>query len=282
MKRLIWGWGWAVSLVVAGVVCSSGVQAGTVTYYVGADGRSTPFNAPDADGGGAYPANPNHRRLTLLRYHGDHFHGIGAYAYTGPAATPQLKDTNANNRLPETYTGFPPISLLPGTGDWAGTFRTGMPSGQAQDVEYGNWEIRNVHSLAVDDPITYNSSGGRWNSPFADAHIHLELVSLSPGLHVAFGDTPSSDLTQPGDDWHLGDGDEMFSLTPTFWVDDAAPLGGTYSAEFRLTNTRSSSTDSGRFYVDLQVVPEPATSTLAAVALLGLVGYRRARQSPLN
>lgn len=250
-------------------------QAAPVFYYVGTDSRTTPANAPAAEGGGAYPNNPNQGRLSLLFYHGDHFHGIGTYTYSGPAANPTMNDTNANNRLPESSTGLAPISLLPGSGDWMGTWRTGLPSSLPQDVEYGDLEIRNVHSLATEDPITYNSSSNRWNGDFSSAHIHLELVSKTHGLNVSLTGLKTNDLVQPGDDWHLGDGDEMFSVTPTFWVDGTAQPGTIYSAEFRLTNLSDIGTNSGRFSFDFQVVPEPASG--AAWSLL-LVGLRRIRR----
>lgn len=250
-------------------------EADIVSYYIGRDTRTTPFNAPAAVGGGAYPDNPNVGRLTLLFYHGDHYHGIGAYTYSGAATTPVLNDTNSNNRLPESSTNLPPITLRPGAGAWAGTFRTGLPGSAPQDEEYGHIKLRNAHWLSSEDPVTYNSSSGCWTGNFDDAHIHLELVSKSPGLNIAFGQTPANQLINPGDDWHVGDGNEMFSSTPTFWVSDSAAPGSNYYAEFRLTNLNDASMNSGRFFFDLRVVPEPATGLTLALRLLSLLGAQR-------
>lgn len=250
-------------------------SADIVTYYVGIDSRTTPFNAPAGVGGGAYPDNPNLNRLTLLLHHGNHYHSIGTYTYSGPAASPTLNDTNANNRLPEISSGMPPINLLEGSGAWAGKYRSGLPSGAIQDVEYGNFEFRNVQSLAVDDPVTFNSSAGRWNKPFDAAHIHLKLVSITPGLNVSFSNSPTSDLAVGGDK-HLGDGDEMFSITPTFWVDGPVPIGTTYSAEFILEDEDGAFGNSGRFFVDFRAVPEPASLSLLAIGGLTMLRRRRA------
>jgi hypothetical protein len=64
-------------------------------------------------------------RLTFLFDHGDHFHGIGAYSYSGTAGTPVVHSTNANNRLPELSTRTNPanraIHLTAGSGAFAGT-----------------------------------------------------------------------------------------------------------------------------------------------------------------
>lgn len=228
-------------------------------YFVGVD---------DADtiGFGTYSglANTNEGRLTFLFYHGDHFHGIGTHSYTGPAGTPTPSDTNSNNRIPEGYTGLAPLSLQPGTGNFAGTYRSGLPSTLTQDTEYGDLAIRNVHSLNGVDDVIYNSSGGRWNTSFDAAHIHMALLSATPGLKIAFGSSPTDSLPVGGD-FHLGDGDEMFNVLPTFWVDGSAPLGSTYTAEFSLLDLSGSYGSSGRFFLDFQVVPEPTS-----LAMLGL------------
>jgi hypothetical protein len=249
------------------------VRADIVSYYVGIDAN------PGLTGTYAAHPNTNQDRLTLLFHHGNHYHGIGTYSYSGDPVTPTTNDTNANNRIPEIYTGMLPLSLRPGSGAWAGTFRSGLPSSAEQDLEYGNLEFRSVHSLSSEDPTTYNSSSGRWNDPFDAAHIHLELVSKSPGLKVAFGVTPVDQLANPGDDWHMGDGDELFSITPIFWVDDTATVGSTYYAEFKLTDDSGAFGDSGRFYFDFQAVPEPASAAILGAAAIGLVGLRRRLKS---
>ena len=244
-------------------------QSSVGTFFVGIDNATTvPF--------GTYLGQPNTNagRLTLLFHHGNHFHGIGTYSYTGDVNSPTPSDTNSNNRLPEGYTGLDPLSLQPGTGNFGGTYRSGLPSSLAQDQEYGDLTLRNVHSLNGVDDVIYNSSGGRWNTGFDNAHIHLELVSATPGLKIAFGNSPTDSL-QAGGDIHLGDGDEMFDLLPTFWVDGGAALGSTYTAEFRLTDEFGNYGDSGRFFLDFQVVPEPASAALIGIGGILLLRRRR-------
>jgi hypothetical protein len=273
MSRLV-----PIIVILALATASDRVHADVISYYVGVDGRSAPFEAPAASGGGAYPDNPNHGRLSLLFHHGDHFHGLGVYSYSGPAAAAVLSDTNANNRTPEISTGLPPVVLLAGSGPFAGTFRSGLPSGLAQNVEYGDYELRNVHSLAGEDDTTYNSSGGRWNSPFDAADLYLELLSATPGLNVSFGGMATADLTA-GNRYALGAGNQLFSVTPTFWVSGALPHG-TYTAEFRLVDADGQFGDSGRFFIDVATVPEPSTlalTVLGGAACIRARARRRAR-----
>ncbi|MGE0592894.1 MAG: all3515 family Zur-repressed PEP-CTERM protein [Vicinamibacterales bacterium] len=257
--------------ILLGVAASAG--ADTISYYVGLDGRSTPFTAPAGIGGGDYPDQPNDGRLTLLFHHGDHFHALGTYTYSGPSASPVLADTNANNRTPEVGTLLPPVQLQKGSGAFAGTWRSGLPSAWPQNLEYGNYEMRNVHSLAGVDDVTYHSSAGRWDDPFDGAQVQLELVSATFGLNIAFGNTPTADLTA-GNRWTLGQGDELFSATPTFWVAPGAP-GGTYTAEFRLVDGTGRFGDSGRFFVDVAKVPEPAAAGLVLLGLMAVALGRR-------
>lgn len=251
-------------------------QAQLAEYYIGIDNRTVPFNAPAAEGGGAYPDNPNYNRLTFLFQHGNHYHGIGQYVYSGPAATPTLTDTNGNNRLPETYTGQPPLPLVPGTGVYAGKNTTKHLVG----LEYSHLETKSVHSLdgagAAED-ILFHSSGDRWSSDFDAAHIHLELLSVSsPHLNVGTLADPSA--VPVGGDVHVGDGDELFAFTPVLWVDAAAPLGN-YWAEFRLVDESGTFGDSGRFYLDVRQVPEPTTLGLGTAALAAVAVISRRRRS---
>jgi len=258
------------------LTCTQVAHADIVTYYVGLDSRGTPFAAPAGLGGGDYPDNPNLNHLSLLFHHGDHYHALGVHNYSGPAAAPVLNDTNANNRTPEISTGLPPVELRRGAGAFDGLYRSGMPSNAPQNLEYGNYEFRNVHSLAGEDDITYNSSAGRWNSPFETANIALELVSASAGLNIAFGASPTMDLTVGGRQV-LGLGNQLFSAMPTFWVDGAAPRG-TYTAEFRLVDETGTYGDSGRFYIDV-AVPEPNAMALTVFGALVFLGARWRRQS---
>jgi len=256
-----------LSLVLAIGTAVSALQAQLAEFYVGIDGRSVPFNAPVGDGGGAYPDNPNEGRLTFLYNHGDHYHGLGTYRYTGPAATPVLEDTSANNRVPEGYTMQEPLTLLPGSGVYAGRNTTGAQPG----VNYSDLEMRNVHSLSGVDNILYNSSSMRWNGAFDEADVHLKLLSVSsPELNVGSPADPFA--LSVGGDVHLGEGDEMFSFTPVLWVDQAAPAGH-YWAEFQLIDVSGNYGNSGRFFIDVQQIPEPGS--MALLVLVGLMHNRR-------
>ncbi|MBM3395882.1 MAG: hypothetical protein FJY37_14875 [Betaproteobacteria bacterium] len=188
--------------------------------------------------------------------------------------------TNRNNRVPETITGLPPLSLMLGSGSgWNGTYRSGLLSILHQDVEYGNLELRNAHSLVVEDPVTFNSSSGRWATPFSSADIYLELVSISDGLRVSDSTVPSQTIPVGGQ-WHLGSGADDFQRLPVFLVAGSPAWGDRYSAEFRLRDRTGNFGDSGRFFVDFEVVPEPASWALllASPGLMANAAKRRAQR----
>ena len=269
-----------VAFLVATSCFAFAAKADVAEYYIGIDARSTPFNAPGTLGGGAYPDAPNHNRLTLLYQHGNHYHGVGTHAWSGPAATSTLSDTNSNNRLPETYTGQLPLPLMPGAGAYAGKNVTQHILG----VNYSDLEIRSVHSLdkTVTDPrgaeeVLFNSSSGRWNQPFDTAHIHLELLNVSsPLLNVGTPTDPSA--LAVGGDVHVGDGDERFSFTTVLWVDATAPVGN-YWAEFKLVDESGTYGDSGRFFIDVRQVPEPTSLGLGVLATAAIAAVRRHRRA---
>jgi hypothetical protein len=254
---------------------ATAAHAALSEYYVGVDGL-----ANIASGTYAGLLNPNHGRLTFLFNHGDHYHGIGVHTYTGPnlGAGTAVNDTNGNNRIPEISSGQEPLLLTAGSGAYAGK----LVSNPLAGVEYSHLEMRSVHTLNGNPEDTlglFNSSGGRWNGPLWDdagghAHIHLELLSATAGLNVG---TLGNPLALPvGGDVHVGDGDELFSFTPVLWVDSAA-APGVYTAEFRLIDEDGIVGDSGRFFLDVQVVPEPASfaSIGVAVGLIAMAARRR-------
>jgi len=146
-------------------------------------------------------------------------------------------------------------------------------------VEYGNLELRNAHSLVAEDPVTFNSSSGRWATPFSSAEIYLELVSISDGLRVSDSTVPSQTIPVGGQ-WHLGSGADDFQRLPVFWVDGSPAWGARYSAEFRLRDRTGDFGDSGRFFVDFEVVPEPASWALllASLGLMANAAKRRAQR----
>lgn len=114
---------WVGAAILGVAVSWTGLaQASLVEFYVGVDNQQTIT-------GGDYAGlpNPNFGRLTFLFAHPNettpantHYHGIGVWSYSGPAASPTVNSTNANNRIPETYTGQEPLPLFPGQGAQAG------------------------------------------------------------------------------------------------------------------------------------------------------------------
>lgn len=258
------GWGRVAAMLGVSVLVLCGrASAQLAEFYVGIDSRTAPFNASAADGGGAYPDNPNFERLTLLYQHGDHYHGLGAYRYLGPAASPTLEDTNANNRVPEISTGQPPLALVAGSGAYAGKFVTMHLGG----VEYSDLELRNVQSLDGVEEALFHSSADRWSGAFDAADVHLKLLSVSaPQLNVGSLTDPAA--LPVGGDVHVGEGSEAFSFTPVLWVDSTAPAGD-YWAEFQLVDASGTYGDSGRFFIDVRhVVPEPASHLLFGAGML--------------
>lgn len=285
MTNLFTQTGVAVSVAILTTVISVEVKAAPIYehYYVGIDGREI---LPSGTYAGL--TNPNYNRLTFLFPHieedssTNHFHGIGTYSYTGDASNPTIVPTNTNNRLPESYTGMSPITLLPGSGIFNNKFIS-----QATGEEYTNWTIKPIKSLldysgdeAAD--YLYNSSGGRWQGLLGDATIGLELVSITDGLKVA--DASGVDLFNAvGDIYSIGQGDD-FSFTPIFYTDKSANTGK-YSATFRLRdlNGTTSLGESGTFNVDFQVTHVPEPSLLLGFGLLaGLGVVKKKRQKQIS
>lgn len=240
-------------------------------YFIGLDERTVLTS-------GTYTglANPNYNRLTFLYPHieadasTNHFHGIGVYSYTGMPDNPSVISTSINNRIPEYWTEFPPLTLFPGIG----VFDNRLVS-QRTNSEYTNLKMRPVQTLLEydNDPATqylYNSSGGRWQSLLSEAQIALELVAITPGLKVA-NEQGIDLLDTVGDIYTLGEGDN-FSATPTFYTDKFAAKG-LYSAEFRLldlnnANGRTPLLPSGNFIIDFQVLSVPEPSSVLGFGLL--------------
>ena len=272
---------------------AAGAQdTGTLSqYYVGVDtSQEVAF--------GTYIGldNPNFNRLTFLFNHANydnvqssHYHSIGRYTYTGPADNPTVVSTNANNRLPETYTGDV-LNLVAGSGAYAGKLVSGIDDGSDSDAfaEYGRLQMRMTDSVPLTDgfgPLgqagttnvgnaafyLFNASGQSYIDPVGGADIELELVGLTPGLSV--GDASGNVLMDDvGDTAELFDGTGGFE--PTFFT-DASAAPGVYSASFQLNDDSGTYLSSGTFHFDFTVVPEP--SSLAVLGVAGLALTRRRR-----
>jgi len=223
-------------------------------------------------------ANPNFGRLTLLCNHGDHFHPIGAFSLTGPAASPTVQQTNANNRLPEVSSLQPPLPLTAGAGLYAGK----QVSSGNDALEYGDLRMVAFDVLLGDAPgspeaILANSSNGRYRVPIAGTRVGLQLVSISTGLNV--GDADTLRLLSVGQTVQISDGGTL-DFEPIFWV-DAGATAGTYSAALRFVDPGTNGTAlsmGGVFNLDFAApVPLPAAVWLLGGGLLPLVLRARRR-----
>ncbi len=271
LALLVLALGWAQPVLAAPLYNS---------YFVGVDGLATLTS-------GTYSglANPNAGRLTYLYAHWNfdnpgtnHYHGIGAYSYTGPAGSPTSVSTNANNALPESYTGLGPLSLIEGSGAFAGRLVSGLGTAE-QDHHYGDLQLFSTQvldgSLAVGEQQMFDSSGGRWTGSLAGSILALELVSRTEGLFVSDGSALDV-FSGPNPLFTIGSGDEL-DWTPLFWVDGAS-ASGIYSATFRLIDLEGIRGDSGTFTFNFQAVPEPSVLILLASGLLLLGTLRRPLQ----
>jgi hypothetical protein len=259
------------SLTVAGALAlgSSAASAQLAGYYIGVDGRQT---IPSGTYAGL--ENPNYNRLTLLLNHGDHYHSKGIHLYTGPNLGADTATTiSSSNYLPEGAAA--PFSLTVGTGLYAGKLVSFFdPSSYQSNITFDFTDSLAGFSLGSDEQILHDSSGSRWNGSLGDAHVHLVLDFLTPGLNV--GDAGNlSIMSNPGDDWHVSAG-----FAPTFWTELGAGEG-VYIARFKLVDEEGIFGDSGTFEYRFQVtaVPEPsAFATLAGTAALGFAALRRRRR----
>lgn len=264
------------AVILAAVSLSAHAQvrhAEGIGLYVGLDSR-----AVFPSGGYAGLPNPNHNRLTLLLDHGDHFHSIGTYSFVGPAPHPGVRDSSSNNRVPETFSAEPPLSLTAGGGLYSGRLRSSVGSS-----EYSYLGIASIQTLAGNAPgsaadVLLQSSGNRWSGSLTGVNVGLQLLNATPGLKI--GTEAVLDLFSLSSTILLGHGN-TFEFKPVFSVPSSA-LPGTYSAEFKLVNLNPASPygESGRFYLDFAVpVPEPSAylMMLAGLVFMGAVAARRRR-----
>jgi hypothetical protein len=262
----------AVPALLVASQSASAAFVGGAEYLIGRDRLQTLTS-------GTYAglANPNFGRPTLLWNHGNHFHGIGQFSYSGPAATPVINPTNANNRLPEIHSLQPPLALSAGSGLYEGKLvNVANPA-----VKYSSITLKGIDVLFDGPPgsaenILLSSSNGRWGGSMANSKLALELVSATPGLKM--GNSSTLDLFGTGNRYLLGDGATL-DFTPVFWVAGNAPAG-TYSAEFRLLDLGTNNAvlgQGGTFNLDFAApVPVPPAVWLLGSALAAL-GVSRKR-----
>jgi len=261
------------SSLAAAFVSTPSARAEISGFYVGIDSRATLVS-------GAYVGqpNPNFGRLTFFTAHAfpstpgnNHYHGIGSYTYYGPSNAPMVAPTNSGWRIPEVYTGQAPLTLTPATN---GLYVGKLISAPTAE-HYSTIRLRSVHTLTTNitagpggtsvtnyygygssEWFMFNSSGRLRTQSMAGATIALELVSLTPGLHL--GNVATPDLaTNPGDRIPLGDGND-FDFKPVLWTEtNAAP--GTYEIKFKLVDTANSGPlDSGIVTIQFRVTSGPA------------------------
>ncbi len=245
-----------------------------IGFYVGFDALSTV-----ASGGYAGLPAINNNRLTLLLDHGDHFHGIGAYSYVGPAPFPGIRDTSSNNRNPETFSLESPLPLNAGAGLYASRLRSSVGAS-----EYSHLGIASIQSLAIYAPgsaedILFHSSANRWSGSLTGVTVGLQLISATSGLKI--GTESVVDLFALSSTILLGHGN-TFEFKPVYSV-AASAMPGTYSAAFKLVslNPASPYADSGRFYYDFAVaapVPEPSSYLMMVAGLMFLTVAARRRR----
>lgn len=260
------------SLTLAAAHAASGPIA---NYYVGIDGRQTLVSGPYIG-----RTNPAFGRLQLFYAHqfpetplNNHYHGIGAYAYVGDTNNPTIVETNANNRIPETYTGQAPLTLVPGGTNYPGKL-VSAPTAE----HYSDLTIRSVHTLrdhvaagvtnawgwGSGPYVMFFSSGGTRTNPLAGSRVAWELVEKSPALHVGVvGDEGA--LKNPGDRVLLGEGDH-WEAKPIVWADESTPPGS-YYVRLRLVDLNGLVPQSGVATFDYQVSGGPAVEIAKTVTL---------------
>lgn len=254
-------------------------SSATVTFYTGLDNLETLTS-----GSYAGLANPNLGRLTLLFNHGDHFHGIGTYSYTGPTGSPTVIPTSANNRIPEISSGENPLPLSPGAGLYTGALANHPGPSEYSDIVFNSFNQLDSFGPGTPETILFQSSAGRWNTSLTGSQIALELLSITPGLNV--GTLLSTNIfAGPNSTYLLGDG-SGFEFTPVFWT-NAGVSSGTYSVTMRLVDLQASPSaalPSGEFSFDFAVtsVPEPGSALLIGVGLTALGIYSRRQRRSLR
>lgn len=249
------------ALAVLATASTASSRADMVGYYIGVDARET---IPS----GTYAGldDPNFNRLTLLYNHGDHYHGKGAFVYTGPnlgAGTEVI--VSPSNYLPEGSAA--PFELKLGSGAFDGLFISGQtPDVGGSDIRIGSVDALSGFAAGTEEEILFNSSAGRWTTSLAAADLVIELVGATAGLSIL--DASGGTLFGGGSTLALGFGSASLDFAPIF----AAAGPGDYSASFRIRDLRVDGFgDSGVFeYRFHAAVPEPGSLVMSAIGGLAI------------
>ena len=237
-------------------------RAEFVVNYIGIDSQQ-----PIAFGVYSGLPNPNFGRLTFLYAHSyeltianNHYHGIGQWTYFGPTNAVVVTNSNSGNRIPEVYTGLPPLTLVSAPTNFPAF--AGRLVSLRTDEHYSDrrlrptWDLKQYPTNTAEYAMFISSAGTRANS-LAGIKPALQLVSKTAGLSIGVS-TNASLLNNPGDQLTLGEGDSWEAWPLFSTADDAAP--GTYSATFKLVDLNAAdpaTTESGLFHLDFRVPDAP-------------------------
>lgn len=261
-----------LTALVTSLAALSSARAELLNTYVGIDSRQT---LPS----GVYAGlpNPNFGRLTFLHAHAyyetlpnNHYHGIGSWTYVGAANAAVVTNSSSGNRIPEVYTGLPPLTLVAAPTSYPAF--SGRLTSLRTEEHYSDmrlrptWDLKQYPTNTAEHYMFISSAGTRTNS-LAGKRVALELLARTEGLAIGVS-TNASMVAQPGDLLELGDGD-AWERTPLFSVDGDAPVG-TYTATFKLVDLNAAdraATESGVFHLDFRVGPPPTLAVEDSVKI---------------
>ena len=279
-------------------VAAAGESLPTDIYFFGRDITPKVISGAHVDPGFVGLDNPNYNRLTFLYAHwvsltfpasnANHYHGTSRYEYEWnngiPTVVSHQHDGNLIPGISDLLTDS--LKLTPGSGAYAGKLVSYQyPESVDPSGHYSNMTTRGTAYLGDTStfPLNsaqnrlYNGNFGKYTGSLAGSNLAMELVSITPGLHVGIGDDIDifdGGSISPG----LGDaGAVNWQFSPVFWVDQGT-TPQTYTAEFRLKDLNSATTgylDSGEYGFVFTSVPEPASLGVLAIGGLSLLQRRR-------